>query len=97
MASCVATAYIIRYGRLKAGAGPAGGAEGVPFSPSIGFGDGADMLGDGEGALVTGGGSIDECDVGGLDMSASGNAGMSSSCEVSIVMDLVGAALWRIV
>lgn len=89
MASCVATAYIIRYGRLNAGAGPAGGAEGVPFSLSTGLGEGADMLGDGEGALVTGGGSIDECDVAGLDMSASGKAGMSSSCEVSIVIDFV--------
>jgi hypothetical protein len=88
----------MRYGRLKAGAGPAGGGAGVPFSPSIGFGDGADMLGDGEGALVTGGGSIDECDVGGLEgIIGSGSDGMSSSCEVSMVICLVGSALWRIV
>jgi hypothetical protein len=50
----------MRYGRLNAGAGPAGGAAGVPLSPSTGLGDGADMLGDGDGALVTGGGSMDE-------------------------------------
>jgi hypothetical protein len=79
MASCVATAYIIRYGRAKAGAGPAGGGTGVPFSPSVCFGDGADMLGDGDGALV-GGGSIDECDVGAFEgMTGSGKDGISSS------------------
>lgn len=56
------------------------------------------MLGDGEGALVTGGGSIDECDVGGLEgINGSGNDGMSSSCEVSIVICFVGAVDWRIV
>lgn len=70
----------------------------MPFSPSVGFGDGAEMLGDGEGALVTGGGSIDECDVGGLEgMNGSGKDGISSSCEVSMVICLVGRALWRIV
>jgi hypothetical protein len=55
----------MRYGRLKAGVGPAGGAAEVPFSVSVSFGEGADMLGDGDGALVGGGGSIDACDVGG--------------------------------
>jgi len=98
MASCVATAYIIRYGRLKAGVGPAGGPPGVPFSASAGLGDGADMLGDGEGALVGGGGSIDEYDVGGFEgMAGSGNDGMSSSWDVSMVICFVGGALWRIV
>jgi hypothetical protein len=68
------------------------------LSLSAGLGDGADMLGDGEGALVTGGGSIDECDVGGLEgMIGSGNDGISSSCEVSMVICLVAGALWRIV
>jgi hypothetical protein len=69
----------------------------VPLSLSAGLGDGADMLGDGEGALV-GGGSIDECDVGGLEgMIGSGKDGISSSCEVSIVICRVAGAFWRIV
>jgi hypothetical protein len=56
------------------------------------------MLGDGDGALVNGGGSIEECEVGGFDgMIGSGKDGISSSCEVSIVICLVGGALWRIV
>jgi hypothetical protein len=50
----------MRYGRANAGAGPAGGGTGPPFSPSMGLGDAAARLGDGEGALVGGGGSIDE-------------------------------------
>lgn len=66
-----------------------------PFaSPSAGFGDGADMLGDGEGALVTGGGSIEACDVGNLDgIMGSGRAGISSSCDVSMVICRVGAVV----
>jgi hypothetical protein len=94
MASCVATAYIIRYGRVKADGGPAGGAVFVEASPSAGLGDGADMPGEGEGALVMRGGSIDECDVGGFDgMTGSGKDGISSSIfEVSIVICLVGGA-----
>lgn len=88
----------MRYGRLNAGAGPAGGATGAPLSPSVGLGDGADMLGDGEGALVGGGGSIDECDVGGFEgIAGSGNDGMSSSCDVSMVICFVGGALCLIV
>jgi hypothetical protein len=64
----------------------------------VGLGDGADILGDGDGALVNGGGSIEECEVGGFDgMIGSGKDGISSSCEVSIVICLVGGALWRIV
>lgn len=79
----------MRYGRLNAGVGPAGGAAGLPFSVSVGFGDGA---------LVGGGGSIEECDVGGFEgIAGSGNDGMSSSCEVSMVICFVGGALWRMV
>lgn len=60
IASCVATAYIMRYGRLKAGAGPAGVPPEVGASVSTGLGDAAAKLGDGDGALVKGGGSMDE-------------------------------------
>jgi hypothetical protein len=88
----------MRYGRLKAGGGPAGGAAGVPASPSTCLGDGAVILGDGDGALVTGGGSIEACDVGGLEgIMGSGRASISSSCEVSMVICFVGAAFCRIV
>jgi hypothetical protein len=88
----------MRYGRANAGAGPAGGGAGVPFSLSEGLGDAAAKLGDGEGALVTRGGSIDECEVGGFEgMNGSGNDGISSSCDVSIVICLVIGALWRMV
>jgi hypothetical protein len=98
IASCVATAYIMRYGRLKAGGGPDDGADVVPLSPSIGLGEGAVIFGDGDGALVTGGGSIEECDVGGFDgIMGSGRASISSSCEVSMVICFVGCAVWRIV
>jgi len=81
----------MRYGRLNAGVGPAGGPAEV--SLSIGLGDGADMLGEGEGALV-GGGSMEECDVGGLDpIMGSGREGISSSVDdVSIVICFVGSA-----
>ena len=63
-------------------------------SPSAGLGDGADRLGEGEGALVIGGGSMDECDVGGFEgMMGSGKDGISSSMfEVSMVICLVGGA-----
>jgi hypothetical protein len=52
------------------------------------------MLGEGEGALVIGGGSIDECDAGGFEgMTGSGKEGISSSIfEVSIVICFVGGA-----
>lgn len=61
-------------------------------SPSAGLGDGADTLGEGDGALVMGGGSMDECDVGGFEgMKGSGREGISSSMlEVSMVICLVG-------
>jgi hypothetical protein len=60
-------------------------------SESDGFGDAAAMLGEGEGALVTGGGSIV---VGvGLDANTgSGKAGISSMEAVSMVICLGGAA-----
>lgn len=82
---------------MKAEGGPAGGAADVKASPSTGLGDGADILGEGEGALVMGGGSIDECEVGGFEgIMGSGNEEISSSIlEVSIVICLVGAAAWR--
>lgn len=56
------------------------------------------MLGEGEGALV-GGGSMEECDVGGLDpIMGSGREGISSSVDdVSIVICLVDRACWRMV
>ena len=96
-ASDVATAYTIRYGRLKAEMGPGGGLPEVARSDSIGFGDADVRLGEGEGALVSGGGSMDACEVGALDGSAgSGSAGISSSIdEVSIVICLVGGIDWR--
>lgn len=84
----------MRYGSVKVEAGPAGGAVWALPSPSICIGDCADTLGDGEGALVSGGGSIDECDVGALDgMTGSGKEGISSSMEdVSMVICFVGWA-----
>lgn len=85
----------MRYGRLNADGGPGGGPVGAGLSPSAGFGDGAETAGDG--ALVIGGGSIEECDVGGLvGMIGSGSEGISSSTDdVSMVICLVGGAFWR--
>lgn len=62
-------------------------------SPSNGFGDAAAMLGDGDGALVTGGGSIAAL-VGVClpPMIGSGRADMSPSEAVSIVICFDGAA-----
>lgn len=81
-ASCVATAYTIRYGKANAGVG-------TTLSPSLGFGDEvglASSFGDGMIALVGGGGSIAE-GFGDLEgTTGSGKAGMASSAEaVSIV------------
>jgi hypothetical protein len=61
------------------------------------LGDGADRPGEGEGAFVMGGGSMDECDVGGFEgMTGSGKEGISSSIfEVSMVICLVGGTDWR--
>jgi len=74
-ASCVATAYTIRYGRLKAETGPGGGLAGADVSLSLGLGEAAVILGEGDGALVNGGGSIDACEVGALE----GRAGSGSA------------------
>jgi hypothetical protein len=54
-------------------------------------------MGEGDGALVSGGGSIDECDVGALDgIAGSGSAGISSSADaVSMVICFVGGIAWR--
>jgi hypothetical protein len=95
MASWVATAYTIRYGKLNADVGPAGVPLDVGASPS-GFGDAA-VSGEGDGAVVRGGGSIDECEVGALDgIAGSGSARISSSVDaVSMVICLVGGRAWR--
>jgi hypothetical protein len=58
-ASEVATAYTIRYARPNAEGGPAGRLDAGPASSSEVLGDGAVILGEGEGALVKGGGSIE--------------------------------------
>ena len=86
----------MRYGKLNAETGPGGGLPDAPPSPS-GFGDAAATLGEGEGALVSGGGSIDAFEVGARDGRAgSGSAGISSSAdEVSMVICLVGGWVWR--
>lgn len=65
------------------------------MSLSTGLGEAAARLGEGEGALVIGGGSMDECDVGAFEgIAGSGKADISSSLdEVSIVICLVGALL----
>jgi len=53
-------------------------------------------LGDGDGALVRGGGSIVECEVGGFDGTAgSGKGEISSSVLVSMVISLVSALAER--
>lgn len=50
----------------------------------------AAVLGVGEGALVSGGGSIDACEVAGFEgMTGSGSCGMSSSVRVSMVISFV--------
>jgi hypothetical protein len=60
---------------------------------SVGAGDAA---GAGDGALVKGGGSIEECDVGAADgKTGSGRDGISSSMEVSMVTCFVGGPSWR--
>jgi hypothetical protein len=76
---------------VKADTGPAG----VDASPSAGDGADAGTLGDGEGALVIGGGSMDECDVGGFEgITGSGKDGISSSIlDVSMVMCLVAGVV----
>ena len=60
---------------------------------SIDFGDGAVILGDGDGALVNGGGSIVELDIDiRCPKAGSGRAGISSPAEdVSIAIFFVAA------
>jgi hypothetical protein len=84
----------MRYGRLKAGVGPDGVPPEVGASPSTGFGDADVKLGEGDGALVIRGGSMEECEACPLeDMTGSGNGGISSPfVERSTVMCLVGTA-----
>lgn len=90
----MATAYTIRYGNPNAGGGPDAGGAGVDGlrSTSTGF-LGETMvaaLGDGDGALVSGGGSMAKFEVSGLEcIAGSGNGAISSSVPVSIVISLV--------
>lgn len=89
----------MRYGRLKAGGGP----DGKPWledgrsKSAGGRGDAAAPLGDGDGALVTGGGFIgfDRPSRDGMIGSGSGRISRSSADEVSMVMFLVGALFCR--
>lgn len=100
-ASCVATAYTIRYGRPNAGTGPPGGAllEGDGSESSGGLGDAiVATLVEGDGADVSGGGSMLECEVGGIFVGSagSGSGGMSSSgLRVSMVISFVSLWLTR--
>lgn len=90
----------MRYGSPNAGVGPGGGASvgGFDSESARGRGEGiAAVLGEGEGALVRGGGSIDACEVVGFDgMTGSGSCGMSSSVRVSMVISLVSTLDVRI-
>lgn len=82
-----------RYGSSKAGGGPGGTCEvGVLSDSDIAFGDGAVMLGTGDGALI-GGGSMDEYEIETLVGTAgSGRGGISPSADdVSSVMSFGGA------
>jgi hypothetical protein len=84
---------MIRYGSSKAGGGPGGTCEvGVLSESDVAFGEGAVMLGTGDGALI-GGGSIDEYDVDTLVGTAgSGRGGISPSADdVSSVISFGGA------
>jgi hypothetical protein len=95
MASWVATAYTIRYGKANAGAGP---AEFTPDSGSLGEDVGLPIsLVDGMAMFEGGGGSIDEEEVGNVDgIMESGSAGIASSAEdVSNVICTVGFGVGR--
>ena len=88
-ASCVATAYTTLYGSANAGRGPFGGTVVVRLGSTSELRGEAMFaaLGEGEGALVSGGGSMAACEVGGLvGIAGSGKAGMSSSPLVSMVI-----------
>lgn len=97
----MATAYTIRYGKPKAGVGPGGGAAcgtELVSESALGRGDAmAAILGEGDGALVSGGGSMLECDVGGLDgNTGSGSGGMSSAARESMMISFVSTLADRI-
>lgn len=96
-ASEVATAYIIRYGSPNAKGGPTGGFGVGVESDSEGLGDAAlSMLGDGDGALVKGGGSIPVCEGAFVGTAGSGRDSISGSAdEVSTVICLVVEVLCR--
>lgn len=96
-ASEVATAYIIRYCRPKAKGGPGGKFCVGVDSESEGLGEAAlNMLGEGEGALVKGGGSIPEFDAAFVGTAGSGRARISgSAAEVSTVICFVVCVLCR--
>jgi hypothetical protein len=85
---------MIRYGSSKAGGGPGGTCEvGVVSESDVAFGDGAVILGTGDGALI-GGGSMDEYEVDTfVGTAGSGRGGISPSADdVSSVMSFGGAA-----
>lgn len=65
--------------------------EGVDSESPRGLGEGiAAELGEGDGALVSGGGSIFDCEAGAFDGNAgSGRSGISSSVRVSMVISFV--------
>lgn len=94
-ASEVATAYIIRYCKPKAKGGPGGKLGTGVDSESEGFGEAAlNMLGEGEGALVKGGGSMPEFDAAFVGTAGSGRAKISGSAdEVSTVICFVATTL----
>lgn len=83
----------MRYGRPNAGIGPGGGPEVEALCSGSNGGRGDAIVAalvDGEGALVSGGGSIEEKDVADFVGSAgSGRDGISSSVRVSIVISFV--------
>lgn len=90
----------MRYGSPNAGVGPGGGAGAGGFDSESVRGRGEAMaatLGEGDGALVSGGGSIDACEVASFEgITGSGSCGISSSVRVSIVISLVSTLAERI-
>lgn len=89
----------MRYGKPKAGTGPGGttGVEALDSESPLGRGEAmAAALGLGDGAPVNGGGSIEECEVGGLAGTAgSGSGAIASSVRVSIMMSFVSTGAPR--
>lgn len=88
-ASCVATAYTIRYGSANAEGGPGGG---FVVSDSNGRSDAAGIAaGEGDGIAFRGGGSMEELDKGSFDGRTGSGKGVISPSdeEESRVMCLV--------